>query len=144
MFGHEPFRLQARIHMIDTDASGRIHFTAMFRYFELAETEFLRTLGVTYSNRNNYNLPRVHVECDFLRVIRLDDVLDIEVSITNIGRSSFRYEFQTFNAAQLAARGAVVVACVDHRTLGSIPIPDDLRARLSAVLTEPRGAGSAT
>jgi YbgC/YbaW family acyl-CoA thioester hydrolase len=96
--------------MIDTDASGRIHYSAMFRYYESAELEFLRTLGVTYADCNTCNLPRIHVECDFLRVIKLDDVIDIEVSITNIGRSSFRFEFQTFNAAQLAAKGAVVVA----------------------------------
>jgi YbgC/YbaW family acyl-CoA thioester hydrolase len=124
--------------MIDTDASGRIHYTAMFRYYEAAEMEFLRTLGVTYTDCNTCNLPRVHVECDFLRVIKLDDEIDIEVSITSVGRSSFRLEFQTFDAAELAAKGAVVVACVDRRTLGPAPIPDDLRARLCALVTEPR------
>ena len=33
----EPFRFETRIRFIDTDASGRIHYTAMFRYFESAE-----------------------------------------------------------------------------------------------------------
>ena len=143
MFGNEPFRFQARIKMIDTDASGRIHYTAMLRYFEEAEMEFLRVLGVNRPNLRNYNLPRVHVECDFLRVIRLDDVIDIEVSITNIGRSSLRFEFRTFNAGQLAAKGAVVAVCADQTTLLPVRIPDDLRATLSAVLTDPGGTGSA-
>jgi acyl-CoA thioesterase FadM len=66
----EPFRFQTCIRFIDADASGRIHFTAIFRYFESAEVEFLRTLGVTYDACHSYNPPRVHVECDFLRVIR--------------------------------------------------------------------------
>ena len=142
MSGHEPFRFQARIRMIDTDASGRIHYTAMLRYFEEAEMEFLRTLGINRPNSGSYNLPRVHVECDFFRVVKLDDVIDIEVSITSIGRSSLRFEFQTFSAAQLAAKGAVVAVCADQSTLRSVRIPDDLRARLSAVLTEPGGTGS--
>ena len=129
--------------MVDTDASGRIHYTAMFRLFESAEMEFLRTLGITYSSHNSIDLPRVHVECDFLRVMRLDDVIDIEVAITNIGRSSLRFQFEAFNGDQLAATGAVVAVCADRRTLGSVPIPDYLRAKLSAVLTEPRGTGSA-
>ena len=36
---------RVRVAFVDTDASGRIHFTAMLRYFEAAEQEFLRSLG---------------------------------------------------------------------------------------------------
>ncbi|HTU44625.1 MAG TPA: thioesterase family protein [Bryobacteraceae bacterium] len=133
----EPFRFQTRIRFIDTDASGRIHYTAMFRYFESAEIEFLRTLGVSYDASRGYNLPRVHVECDFLRVIGHDDLITIEVSLTKLGNSSIRFEFQTFKANELAAKGAVVIVCADRKTLRSVPIPGDLRAKLSAVLQEP-------
>lgn len=134
---HEPFRFQTRIRFIDTDASGRIHYTAMFRYFESAEIEFLRTLGVSYDPARGYNLPRVHVECDFMRVIGHDDLITIEVFLTKLGRSSIRFDFRTFKADQLAAAGAVVVACMDPNTMRAVPIPDGLRATLSAVLNEP-------
>lgn len=132
-----PFRFEARIRFIDTDSSGRIHYTAMFRYFESAEIEFLRTLGVTYDMRIGYNLPRVHVECDFMRVIGHDDLITVEVSLTKLGRSSIRFEFRTFKADELAARGVVVVVCADRQTLRAVPIPDGLRAKLAQVLTEP-------
>lgn len=137
MASREPFRFQTRIRFIDTDASGRIHYTAMFRYFESAEIEFLRSLGVTYDAQRGYNLPRVHVECDFMRVIGHDDLITIEVSLTKLGNSSIRFEFRTFKADELAAKGAVVVASADRKTLASVPIPDDLRAKLSAVLENP-------
>jgi YbgC/YbaW family acyl-CoA thioester hydrolase len=136
----EPFRFQTRIRFIDTDASGRIHYTAMFRYFESAEIEFLRTLGISYEARQTYSLPRVHIECDFFRIISHDDLIDIEVFVTTLGRSSIRFEFQTFKAAELAAKGAVVIACTDRETLRSVPIPDDVRAKLTGFLTEPRTA----
>jgi acyl-CoA thioester hydrolase len=136
MSAREPFRFETRIRFIDTDASGRIHYTAMFRYFESAEIEFLRTLGVTYDAERGYNLPRVHVECDFLRVIGHDDLIQIEVSLTKLGRSSIRFEFQTFKAGELAAKGAVVVACADRQTLRSVPMPGELRAKLNNVLIE--------
>jgi YbgC/YbaW family acyl-CoA thioester hydrolase len=112
----------------------------MFRYFESAEIEFLRTLGINYEARQTYSLPRVHVECDFFRMIRHDDLIDIEVFVKTLGRSSIRFEFQTFNAAELAAKGAVVVACTDRETLRSVPIPDNLRAKLTDFLTEPQSA----
>jgi hypothetical protein len=43
-----------------------------------------------------------------------------------------------FKAGELAAKGAVVVACADRETLRSVPMPDELRAKLSSVLIQPR------
>lgn len=137
MSSREPFRFQTRIRFIDTDASGRIHYTAMFRYFESAEIELMRTIGVSYDMTRGYNLPRVHVECDFLIMIGHDDLIDIEVSLTKLGRSSIRFEFRTLKAGEVAAKGVVIVACADRETRRSIPIPDDLRAKLSSILMEP-------
>ena len=133
MADREPFRFHTRIRFIDTDASGRIHYTAMFRYFESAEIEFMRRLDVSYT-KFEYGFPRVHVECDFLVAIRHDDSLDIEVFLTKLGRSSLRLEFRTLKDGQLAARGAVVIACVDKRTERAIAIPDDLRVRFEREL----------
>jgi len=56
-----PFRWTTRILFIDTDASGRIHYTAMFRYFEAAEIEFFRSIGVLHEHKG-ISFPRVHVE----------------------------------------------------------------------------------
>src|SRR5689334_8591786 len=107
MDGPEPFRFQTRIRFIDTDASGRIHYTAMFRYFESAEIEFMRTLGVVYLERD-FSLPRVHAECDFSLPLQHDDLIDIKVCLANIGRSSVRMEFRTFRDGELAAKGVIV------------------------------------
>lgn len=131
----EPFRFQTRIRFIDTDASGRIHYTAMFRYFESAEIELLRTVGITYDLQRPYRFPRVHVECDFLRSIVHDDLIDIEISLAKIGRSSVRFEFRAFKDRNLAAKGTVIVACIDRETQETIPIPDDVRSRLTAILS---------
>jgi acyl-CoA thioester hydrolase len=37
---------RSRVAWIDTDAGGRIHFTAAFRWAEAAETALLRSLGL--------------------------------------------------------------------------------------------------
>jgi acyl-CoA thioester hydrolase len=130
----EPFRFQTRIRFIDTDASGRIHYTSMFRYFESAEIELLRTVGITYDLRRSYAFPRVHVECDFMSAIAHDDLIEIEASLIQLGRSSAHFQFRTFKGAALAAKGSVVVACVDRDTQRAIAIPDDVRAKLVTIL----------
>ena len=134
MSSQEPFRFQTRIRFIDTDSSGRIHYTAMFRYFESAEIEFMRRLGVSYT-KFGYGFPRVHVECDFFRSIIHDDQLEIEVFLTKLGRSSVRLEFRTLKEGELAARGAVVIACMDKKTERAIAIPADLREKFQRELT---------
>lgn len=128
-----PFRFQTRIRFIDTDASGRIHYTAMFRYFESAETEFMREVGVVYE-KGGYGFPRVHVECDFMRTMGHDDVVDIDVFLTKLGKSSMRFEFQTWKEGELAAKGAVVVVCIDKASGRATPIPAALREKLEAKL----------
>jgi YbgC/YbaW family acyl-CoA thioester hydrolase len=136
MIGTTPFRFQTRIRFIDTDASGRIHYTAMFRYFESAETEFMRSLDITYGRRE-LDFPRVHVECDFYVPMVHDDLIDIEVCLTKLGRSSARLEFRTLKGGTLAAKGVIVIVCVNKRTQQSMAIPTDLRARLEAVICVP-------
>ena len=58
------FRWPVRILFIDTDASGRIHYTALLRYFEAAEIELFREAGAQ-EDRDEVAFPRVHVECDY-------------------------------------------------------------------------------
>lgn len=127
-----PFRWQTRIRFIDTDASGRIHYTCLFRYFESAEVEFLRTFGMTYQNKSPYSFPRVHVECDYRLAIVNDDLLTIEVSIGRIGNSSVRFDFRALKEGELAAHGSVVAVCTHRHTERAAPIPDEIRRALVA------------
>ncbi len=124
-----PFLFRTRIRYIDTDASGRIHYTAMFRYFESAEIEFMRTLGIVYLG-HEFTFPRVHVECDFKLALQHDDLIEIEVCLTKLGRSSVRFEFRTTKAGGLAATGVIVVACMNKETQRAMSIPEEVRQRL--------------
>ncbi len=129
----EPFVFETRIRFIDTDASGRIHYSCMFRYFESAEIEFFRTLGFrTFAS--NVSFPRVHVECDYRLALLYDDLIRIEVRLTRVGRSSVRLDFRTTKQAAVAAEGHVVMVCMDRTTQQAVEIPADLRAKLNSAV----------
>jgi len=129
-----PFLFQTRIRYIDTDASGRIHYTAMFRYFESAEIEFMRSLGIVYL-AHEFTFPRVHAECDFKLALQHDDLIEIEVCLTKLGRSSVRFEFRTTKAGTVAARGVIVLACMNKKTQRAMPIPEEVREKLNVAAT---------
>ena len=106
------FTHRVRVAFPDTDASGRIHFTAMLRYFEAAEIEFLRSLGYCYRDAPDVGFPRVRVECEYRSAVGFDDELDIAVAVKRIGTSSYTLEFAALKDGVMAANGSIVVVCV--------------------------------
>jgi YbgC/YbaW family acyl-CoA thioester hydrolase len=124
----EPFRQQTRIRFVDTDASGRIHYTAMFRYFEAAELDFLRSRGIPHTDPSlsKIGLPRVHVECDFTGEIRFDDLIDILLTVERVGTTSFTLGFAVENSGKAAAKGRITVVCMDKATGRPTPVPEPL------------------
>jgi YbgC/YbaW family acyl-CoA thioester hydrolase len=132
-----PFLFSTRIRFIDTDASGRIHYTAMFRYFESAEIEFLRSLGISYDPRLPIAFPRAHVECDYRLALEHDDLIDIQVRVAKVGTSSVRFEFRTFKHGEAAAVGAVVVVCMDRSTGKATALPPAMKQKLLTAMEAP-------
>src|SRR5437016_74254 len=107
-----PFRTIRRVEFGDTDLAGLVHFSNFFRWMEAAEQAFLRERGLSVSMEwegEKVGLPRVSATCDFLRPTRFEDVLEITVSILQIGRSSVTYAFEFFKGKgeEPVARGQI-------------------------------------
>ena len=122
---------RVRVTFVDTDASGRIHFTAMLRYFEAAEQEFIRSLGFNYRDApRDLGFPRVRVECEYLAALTFDDELDINVSVKRVGTTSYTLEFTAVKGGVIAANGTIVVVCISRQQGRPQTIPDKLRDAL--------------
>ena len=98
--------VQRRIEWPDTDASGMYHNTAAFRFIEAAETALLDRLGFVHDVYGRH--PRVHIEADFLAPLRFRDLVDIELTVAKIGRTSIHYDFEMRSNGRAAVRGKVV------------------------------------
>src|ERR1700690_2143919 len=126
------FTHRVRVGFVDTDASGRIHFTAMFRYYEAAEQEFLRSLGLGHHLLPpDVGFPRVRVESEYRSAVVFDDVLDIGVSVKGLGTTSYTLEFIARKGQPIAANGGFVVVCVSRQKGRAQALPDAFRAALS-------------
>lgn len=128
-----PFIWASRIRFVDTDASGRIHYTAMFRHFETAEFEFMRSIGHPYGPLDpsqELRYPRVRVECDYLGALRCDDDIEIEVRVDRVGSASYTLGFTATSAGQKKAAGKITVVCMASSTGRARPLPDDLAETL--------------
>ena len=133
---HE-FKWVLRVPFADTDMAGIVHFANFFRYMEAAETDFLHALGMSVSwaaGGQRYGFPRVSVACDFKRPVRFEDVLEIAVTVEEVGRKSVRYRFDFARGGQEVAVGRITAVYCRHapdRGMESLEIPAELRAKLT-------------
>ena len=123
-----PFTWESRIRFVDTDASGRIHYTALFRHLEAAEFEFLRALGCSYLSfpREEGGFPRIHVECDYLAALRCDDSISTAVTVERIGATSFTLGYAVSVEGRAAAKGKITVVCIDLQSQRPKALPERL------------------
>ena len=134
------FTIEERVRWGDVDAASIIFYGSYIRFFEIAETELFRSVGMPYGKvfeELDIWLPRVHLECDFHRASRLDDLLEVSVYVGKIGRTSLRLNFEVRRKTEdgaiekdLMATAHFVLVCTNRPDLKPIPVPDRLRQAL--------------
>jgi acyl-CoA thioester hydrolase len=120
---------RVRVGWIDTDTGGRIHFTAAFRWAELAETSLYRKLGLIDQGRADY--PRRRVEAEYLRVLVFEDEVEIRIRVDRVGHTSIRFVWEGVHDGEVAIKGEHTVVHVDSSGRPA-PIGDRERALLTA------------
>ncbi|HKR21781.1 MAG TPA: thioesterase family protein [Pyrinomonadaceae bacterium] len=134
------FSIEERVRWGDVDAAGIIFYGSYIRFFEIAETELFRAVGLPYGkvfDELNIWLPRVHLECDFHRAAQMDDLLEVSVYVARIGKSSLRLNFEVRKRNEageieekLMATAHFVLVSTDRENLKPLPVPDELRRAL--------------
>lgn len=119
-----------RLRWADADAAGRLHFPRIFEIVEEAESELLRSVGWPMDvRRREHDFPRVNINCNFYRIIALDAAFRLRFSVGKLGRTSIRYDYQVFDAAEeMAIEGTMTVVVM--RAGKPVEIPEALRAAL--------------
>jgi YbgC/YbaW family acyl-CoA thioester hydrolase len=116
-----------RVAWVDTDAGGRIHFSNVFRWAEIAETSLMRRLGML-TEWGDY--PRKHAEAEFHRVLRFEDELEVRLRVERVGRTSITYAWTIEKDGEMCVTGRHTVVNVGREGRPE-PLPDDVRAALS-------------
>jgi YbgC/YbaW family acyl-CoA thioester hydrolase len=141
------FTLSHRVEFAETDMAGIVHFANYFRMMENAEHAFFRSLGFTVHGHEagtTIGWPRVNVSCEFLRPLRFEEVVEIQLLVAEVRARSIRYAFRFWKEEEghrvEAARGSVTAVCatVNKATgkLGSTAIPEAFIASIQPAPAE--------
>jgi YbgC/YbaW family acyl-CoA thioester hydrolase len=141
MSSHKRFTIEERVRWGDVDAARIIFYGAYIRFFEYAETELFREVGLPYGvmfDELKIWLPRVHLECDFRRAARLDDLLQVSVFVGRFGTKSMRLNFEVRRQGEdpPVATAHFVLTAVNQDTFETVPVPAELRERLAPYTAE--------
>jgi YbgC/YbaW family acyl-CoA thioester hydrolase len=136
------YRIEEYVRWEDIDAAGIINYQAYLRFFGLAEAELLRSAGLSYKylfESLGIWLPRVRVECDFEKPVKLDQLLVVEAFFSRVGRTSVHLDFavrRKEDESTIVATGRYVLVCVRQGSFEPVPVPQEIRSRIAAYVEE--------
>ena len=113
------FDYEYRVRYSDTDKLGVSYYANYFVWFEAARTEYFRALGLPYAEceKKGYFLPVVETNARYYVPTTYDDLLVIRTSVSKIGRSSIRFEYQVKKkeTGKLVTTGSSIHVFVDEK-----------------------------
>jgi len=105
-----------RVAYVDTDASGRIHFTAALRYFEIAGHALERLLfdGRLAQEVDIAGFPRADVRAQYLDALEAGDEILVTAWVEKVGRTSVTFGFEGSRESGTAClTGSIVAVAID-------------------------------
>ena len=132
---HFTHRLDVRFR--DCDPMGHVNNAVYLTYLEQTRLAHWRSLWGFGTAQAPEGMPGVilaRVECDYKRPTRYGDALEVRLTVAEIGRSSFRYEYEIVDeAGKTVLTAKTVQVMYDYEAEKPVPIPDDIRKLLEAL-----------
>ena len=128
------FTTPIRVRWGEVDAQGVVFNPNYFVYADVAATEFFRAAGVMTGDHPDMGQSYVvDARASFRASARFDDLLDVQVSVPRIGRSSYDLRVEIRRDGDLLTEVSLTyVRALDGR---SEPLSEAYRATLSAVVS---------
>jgi acyl-CoA thioester hydrolase len=130
-----PFKYAAftRVGFSDTDAQGIVYYGRYLPYFDLARVEYHRHLELLQVESEHEFVMRAST-IEYLAPARFDDLIEVFVRLSRMGRTSATYEFEAYrvedDVLMVTAQQTLVLVDLDERR--SAPIPDSYKEAVRA------------
>jgi len=125
---------EIRVIFGDTDQMGVVYYANYLRYFEASRAAYLRSLGKSYKDIETWGiaLPVVEAHCYYRRPAHYEDLLSVEVWVSELRGASLRFAYRI-------QRGDALIADGDtrHAVIGTDGRPRPLPAALREAIPPP-------
>lgn len=120
---------------MDNDAFAHVNNVNYFSYFDTAVTYFEMSESVVGLLEGPIHCVVVEVACRYHASLTFPDIVHVGLRVTNIGRTSIRYEIGVFRNDEdtASAEGHFVHVFVERGPQKPVPISDEARAKLERI-----------
>jgi acyl-CoA thioester hydrolase len=133
---HPPFKYSAlsRVSFSDTDAQGVVYYGRYLPYFDSARLEYHRHLGLQAYWQSPHEFVMRWLEVTYEAPARFDELLDVHVRTTRIGRSSVSVEGAAYRVDDhvLMCTARMTLVLIEVETRRPVRVPDDYRRAIAA------------
>ncbi|MGH3082542.1 MAG: acyl-CoA thioesterase [Gaiellaceae bacterium] len=129
-----PFKYSSltRVGFSDTDAQGIVYYGRYLPYFDQARVEYARHLGMLATGPEEFEFVMRANTIEYLAPARFDDLLEVFIRVSRIGRTSATYECAAYrvddDVLMVTARQTLVLVGLDERK--ACPVPQWFRERI--------------
>jgi acyl-CoA thioester hydrolase len=128
------FSHQIEVRFRDCDPLGHVNNAAYLTYLELARLFYWRSMW-GFGSEAAAALPGVimaRAEIDYKRPAKYGQVLDVRLSLSGVGRTSFTYDYDIVDeSGATVALARTVQVMYDYAAARPVPIPDEIRAKMT-------------
>ena len=113
------FETKIRVEYHHTDQMGIVHHSNYVKFFEVARTEWLRAMGLTYAEmeRRGVMMPIVEVNVKYRQPAYYDELISVTASVDELpmARMTFKYEIRGEDGREIAT-GSTTLGFIDKTT----------------------------
>jgi len=126
---------EVRVIFGDTDQMGVVYYANYLRFFEGARAEYWRSLGRSYKDLEaaQIALPVIEAHVNYKRPAFYEDLLEVEIKITEVRAASLRFEYAIQRGDELVADGYTRHAVIGPNGRPRA-LPQDMRAMITRLI----------
>ena len=113
------FETKIRVEYHHTDQMGIVHHSNYVKFFEVARTEWLRAMGITYAEMEcrGVMMPIVDVAVKYRNPALYDELISVTAFVDEapMARMTFRYEVRGEDGREIAT-GSTTLGFIDSQT----------------------------
>ena len=126
------FKTEYKIAFNETDPGGILFFAEFLKIAHITYERFFENLKMerNYFLDDEYVLPIVHTEADYLSPVKFGDTLNCSVIVGEIGNSSFSLNYTLENQGKTAAKVSTTHVTIKKNNFKKTDIPEELLKKL--------------
>ena len=123
------FSHSLRVRWAEVDQQNIVFNGHYLTYFDVGVTEYYRAIGKPYPDAilaEGSDLYAKKAEIEYHVSAVYDDIIDVCVRVSRIGRSSFEFAIELYRNDELLVSGSLIYVNANPETRKSAPLPESL------------------